>query len=112
MGLLDEAIREHLELQRRRGADPGEIARAESAALTPVLEREHAEAPAEPEPEPGAPEPELGPAEPSATEPEPGDFPPSPQETVEIDMRGVLDEQHPHEGPPEQVPGQERLSFE
>ena len=29
MGLLDEAIREHLELKRRRGADPEEIARQE-----------------------------------------------------------------------------------
>jgi len=33
MGLLDEAIREHLELKRRRGADPGEIAREEQEAL-------------------------------------------------------------------------------
>ena len=35
MGLLDEAIREHLELKRRRGADPAEIARAEKDALGP-----------------------------------------------------------------------------
>jgi len=27
MGDLDEAIREHLELKRRRGADPAEVAR-------------------------------------------------------------------------------------
>jgi len=27
MGLLDDAIRDHLELKRRRGADPGEVAR-------------------------------------------------------------------------------------
>ncbi len=33
MGLLDDAIREHLELKRRRGADPGEVARQESEAL-------------------------------------------------------------------------------
>jgi hypothetical protein len=33
MGLLDDAIREHLELKRRRGADPGEISRQESDAL-------------------------------------------------------------------------------
>ena len=37
MGLLDEAIREHLELKRRRGADPGEIARQESEAFGPVV---------------------------------------------------------------------------
>ena len=36
MGLLDDAIREHLELKRRRGGDPAEIARAEQEALGPV----------------------------------------------------------------------------
>ncbi len=36
MGLLDEAIREHLDLQRRRGADPTEVERAEREALGPV----------------------------------------------------------------------------
>src|SRR5437588_293889 len=36
MGLLDEAIREHLELKRRRGADPSEVERAEREALGPV----------------------------------------------------------------------------
>jgi hypothetical protein len=36
MGLLDDAIREHLELKRLRGADPGEVARAENDALGPV----------------------------------------------------------------------------
>jgi hypothetical protein len=36
MGLLDDAIREHLDLKRLRGADPGEIARLETEALGPV----------------------------------------------------------------------------
>jgi hypothetical protein len=36
MGLLDDAIREHLDLKRRRGADPSEIERAEREALGPV----------------------------------------------------------------------------
>jgi hypothetical protein len=36
MGLLDDAIREHLDLKRRRGADPGEVAREQREALTPV----------------------------------------------------------------------------
>jgi hypothetical protein len=36
MGLLDEAIREHLDLKRRRGADPNEIERLEREALGPV----------------------------------------------------------------------------
>src|SRR5215218_11455949 len=33
MGLLDDAIREHLELKRRHGADPDEISRQEREAL-------------------------------------------------------------------------------
>jgi hypothetical protein len=36
MGLLDDAIREHLELKRRRGADPTEVARQQQEALAPV----------------------------------------------------------------------------
>jgi hypothetical protein len=36
MGLLDDAIREHLDLKRRRGADPGEVERLEREALGPV----------------------------------------------------------------------------
>jgi hypothetical protein len=37
MGLLEEAIREHLELQRRRGGDPTQIALAEREALEPLV---------------------------------------------------------------------------
>ena len=33
MGLLDDAIREHLELKRRHGADPDEVTRQEREAL-------------------------------------------------------------------------------
>ena len=36
MGLLDEAIREHLDLKRRSGGDPAEIERLEREALGPV----------------------------------------------------------------------------
>jgi hypothetical protein len=36
MGLLDDAIKEHLELKRRRGADPTEVEREEREALGPV----------------------------------------------------------------------------
>ena len=47
MGLLDDAIREHLDLKRRRGADPAEVERAEREALGPVRrapeEPDHAE---------------------------------------------------------------------
>jgi len=51
MGLLDDAIREHLDLKRRRGADPAEVERAEREALGPVRrgpeEPAQAELPAE-----------------------------------------------------------------
>src|SRR3954447_12487055 len=71
MGLLDDAIREHLELKRRRSADAEEVTRqeqealgapqrAEFAAATPAAAAPDAleDAPApEPEPEP-VPEPE------------------------------------------------------
>jgi hypothetical protein len=36
MGVLDEAIREHLELKRRHGAAEDELARAEAEALGPA----------------------------------------------------------------------------
>src|SRR6266581_1712763 len=39
MGLLDDAIREHLELKRRRGADPDEVAREQQEALQPLADR-------------------------------------------------------------------------
>jgi hypothetical protein len=87
MGLLDDAIREHLELKRRRGADLDEIARQEDEALGDPRSGEFAqpggEAPEEelapedlaPEEEPPAavvyePEPESEP-EPPAREEQP-----------------------------------------
>jgi len=36
MGLLDDAIKEHLDLRRRHGADPADVERAEREALGPV----------------------------------------------------------------------------
>jgi len=48
MGVLDDAIREHLDLKRRRGADPTEVERAEREALGPV--RRGPEEPEEVEP--------------------------------------------------------------
>ena len=55
MGLLDEAIREHLELKRRHGADPADVARAEREALGPAVRERGSAAPAvEAEPAPRA----------------------------------------------------------
>ena len=52
MGLLDDAIREHLELKRKHGADPEDVARQEQEALGPGQRNEFAQ------PEGAAPAPE------------------------------------------------------
>ena len=43
MGLLDDAIREHLELKRSRGADPSEVERQEREALGATQQAEFVE---------------------------------------------------------------------
>ena len=128
MGLLDDAIREHLELKRARGADADELARLEDEALgdprnaepeaapdapaavaastvedDPPLEvPEFAAGPAD-EPEPEAVEP------PVAVEPEPEAAPPEPP--TPQDTSAWLDEEPeqqptaaftPAEAPPEE----------
>jgi hypothetical protein len=155
MGLLDEAIREHLELKRRSGADPSAIAREEREALAPVFPDEPVE--------------DGGDAADDATESFSIETAPVPaaelthadepladlsavgQETAELDMQAVMEEDpdaadggspvaplvgrptaagQPGEAPaedaldwefpddperepvPEDIPGQERLSFE
>jgi hypothetical protein len=129
MGLLDEAIRDHLELKRQRGADPTEVAREEREALEPVF-------PDEPRPQdlleddgeagfvdgayPEQASPEVAglPIEHGGAPPEPSppDFSTLGQETAELDMQSVLDADGPLPGQdlqaPEQIPGQERLTFE
>ena len=81
MGLLDDAIREHLELKRRRGADEAEVSRQENEALGgPQQRAEFAETP---QPDPATDEPEL------VDEPEPAEEPvdeiPLDQPTVEYE---------------------------
>jgi hypothetical protein len=81
MGLLDDAIREHLELKRRRGADPGEVAREQHEALDDPLD-----------PAAGRIEdPALG----SVSAQELATPPTAPnvlEETAELDMQAVLDQ--------------------
>ena len=106
MGLLDDAIREHLELKRRHGADPTEVERQEQEALGParrgappaedagavsVETLDEDERPLEPydddEPEAGLDEEELAPTAP-AGEPEAPVAPPAPaDEPDEPDAR-------------------------
>jgi hypothetical protein len=110
MGLLDDAIREHMELKRLRGADPSEVARQEQDALGPVVRERDGEEQESRDGEdghgehgghdphdataPSAGAPSRGdPA--GSTDPAKGpDFANVGQETAEIDMRTVLDEQH------------------
>ncbi|HTZ65206.1 MAG TPA: hypothetical protein VMB51_13970 [Solirubrobacteraceae bacterium] len=109
MGVLDEAIREHLELQRRRGADPGAVARQETEALgssdadgLPAADRHDQahrdEARAESLPLPDAgPEREL---HQRGDQPhQPGDLSDPAQETAELDMRTVFDDAEQTHGP-------------
>jgi hypothetical protein len=60
MGLLDDAIREHLELKRKHGANPDDVARQEQEALGPGQRNEFAQ------PEATAPAPEAEPEPPAA----------------------------------------------
>jgi hypothetical protein len=77
MGLLDDAIREHLELKRRRGADAEEVTRLEQEALGPPQRGEFAgaRAPADPAAEPLPPEGDAAPAAPAEPAPETADHP-------------------------------------
>jgi hypothetical protein len=106
MGLLDDAIREHLELKRRNGADPGEVAREQQEALHPVFPGQAAasdgDAGVPVELDPGdaeeIPPAGMAPAAPPAAPPEAGSDdalatsgqPSTGQETVELDMQSVL----------------------
>jgi hypothetical protein len=125
MGLLDDAIRDHLELKRRRGADPGEVAREQHEALEPVFRGESA-SPTDAMADPMA-DASQAVVEGSAT---------VAQETQELDMETVLEQDDTPEPArpemsgqprgdtdwpdelvddpevPREIPGQERLSFE
>jgi hypothetical protein len=94
MGLLDDAIREHLELKRRRGADAEEVTRQEQEALGAPQRAEFAAAapaataepaPVEDAPAP-APEPELGPEPVPEAEAEPE---PEPERDIPLDQATV-----------------------
>ncbi len=107
MGLLDDAIREHMELKRLRGADPSVVAREEQDALGPVLLEEDAESQApqdgSAEAEEIAADGEIAAEDAARAEDDPSrssqpahqqDFANVGQETAELDMRTVLEEEH------------------
>jgi hypothetical protein len=101
MGLLDDAIRQHLELKRLHGADPQEVARQEDEALGPIGGQEPRPLP-EAGDDPAAAEPAVAdeieieeppvpyvpPApEVEADDPEPPPVAPEPAEEPEFDMQ-------------------------
>jgi hypothetical protein len=109
MGLLDDAIREHLELKRRRGADPDEVARQEGEALGDPRSGEFAKPDADPaeavaaEPEPVPveaepppvyePEPEPAAVQPPEPEPEPVPEPAPPAPATRDDAPWLEDDE-------------------
>ena len=155
MGLLDDAIREHLELKRRSGADPVAVEREELEALAPFYDDEDIPPPEDTglaqTPDEAVAHPEFVPVDPHPeVDPRLVDLGGVGQDTAELDMRAVLEEDsyaantpspvgpvsgavgpsHSGELPaeelfeweqpgasengsvPEEIPGQERLSFE
>ncbi len=102
MGLLDEAIREHLELKRRRGGDPSAIAREEREALAPGLDEAPTDEAASAGDEAAADDESLSPV---AAAPTPAaawdhdaqedpvvDLSTVGQETAELDMQAVMED--------------------
>ena len=112
MGLLDDAIREHLELKRAHGADPNEVERQELEALGSPRHGEFAspsgeEAPAaveaddaaRPEPEP---EPELEPEPEPEAEGEPDEPEPEAEPAAQAEEPWLEEE-------PDEVPASDTL---
>jgi hypothetical protein len=101
MGVLDDAIREHLELKRKHGISEEELRRQEEEALGPVRREvappEEAEASGDGEP---AAEPELAPFDGEAraqqVEPDAGEEEPEPVEPLsELEEQEALAEPEP-----------------
>ena len=92
MGLLEDAIREHLDLKRQHGADPSEVAAEEREALGPVQRTV---------------EPAVVEEEDASQEPSPAHDEPVEDEPAEADLRDpaededVLDDSPPPPPPPE-----------
>jgi hypothetical protein len=116
MGLLDDAIREHLELKRKHGANPDDVARQEQEALGPGQRNEFAqpEGAAQAPPEPDAPE------EPAAVAAPAEAYEPPPVDELPEGEPGIAEEPPAAEAPgydedpwlddePDEVPAEEAL---
>ena len=124
MGVLDDAIREHIELKRQHGASEQDLARQEQEALGPARRETAAVQPA-PEPEP-EPESDVAPTDvlPAVEELEPEapveEFVDSPEaEAVEVleepEPAASIEEEDVLEETPEflqETPEHDRLWFE
>ena len=111
MGLLDDAIREHLELKRRHGADPEEVSRQEREALGAPVRGEFAQPAVQDAPEAGDAAEPIDAGE-SADAPEPAEGPgketgdPDAVAAVpasEIEAEPALDEPEPTDPGPDEV---------
>jgi hypothetical protein len=108
MGLLDDAIREHLELKRKHGADPEDVARQENEALGrggPRAEFAQPDADLEPQVSEFAqpdvdPEPQVSEISEPPAAAEPG---PAPQDELPPGEPGIPEE--PSEGHTAEAPG-------
>ena len=93
MGLLEDAIREHLDLKRQHGADPSEVAAEEREALGPVQR---------------AAEPAVAEDEPVEEDAAPLDDEPLEPGTDEHDVALPHDDEEPHEEAPPPPPPTDR----
>ncbi|HWM10932.1 MAG TPA: hypothetical protein VNO82_16370 [Solirubrobacteraceae bacterium] len=107
MGLLDDAIREHLELKRQRGADLSEVERQEREALGATKQAEFASAEAEPAAEAGEPVAEATEPVDSGDEREPFDIEVAEPEPPAAEPEAVADEVAPPPEPELPAPGAE-----
>jgi len=111
MGLLDDAIREHLELKKKHGANPDDVARQEREALGPPPRNEFAQT-SEPEAEVAVPADE--PAAVRAPEPQAEPEPAPPLNEVEAPPEPAQPEPGYEEDPwladeRDEVPAEEAL---
>ena len=90
MGLLDDAIREHLELKRLRGADPGLVSREEGEVFGPAQGKQSSDDDSEAAVPEDLSDEDVSPAHDPG---QPEGFSNVGQETAELDMRTVLEDE-------------------
>jgi hypothetical protein len=109
MGLLDDAIREHLELKRKHGANPEDVARQEQEALGPNQQRaEFAQTETAPEEEPAAEAPPAEEEEPAPPLNEEAAPPEEPEPEAAADS-AAYEEDPWLDDEPDEVPAEEAL---